>query len=236
MGGEQVATTAKKALPAPSGKPSTEVIRLTTKVVRRAAAKRLERTAAKRLEGPRHALAALADRALGDGTSLAERIRSVPIQCSIDIAVPLEVAYEEWMKLEFLPEGAHRVEQIKRRGDRLRGVIAGALAQHSAWQAEVREERPNESFAWRSSKGSDCLGLATFHRLAERLTRIELELDLVPVRPAEAFELLVHIADRRTDTDLRRFKARLERISPDDYPASGEGTADGADSDNDEEE
>lgn len=207
---------------------SAELLKLTTKIV--------GRSAAKRLEGPRDALAALADRVPSNGgTSIAERIRTVPIQCSIDIAVPLEVVYEEWMKLEYLPEGAHRVEQIKRRGGRLRGKIAGALAQHAAWQAEVREERPNESFAWRSLKGSDCLGLVTFHRLAERLTRIELELDVVPKRPAEAFELMTHIADRRTDTDLRRFKARLERISPDDYPSLVEDAGDGTHSDNEEE-
>jgi uncharacterized membrane protein len=210
------------------------LIKLTSKLVARSAAKRLPALA----ERATRSLPALAEGVTasnGNGTPLIARIRPVPIQLSIDIAVPLEIAFDEWMKLEFLPEGAHRVEDIERRGNRMRGKIAGALAQHSAWRAEIREERPNESFAWRSLKGSDCLGLATFHRLSERLTRIELELDVVPVRPAEAFELLVHIADRRAETDLRRFKARLERISPDDYPSLVE-DGDGANRDNDEED
>ncbi len=208
---------------------SGELLRVTTRIV--------GRKAAKRLNGSRDAVASLIGGATGDhGTPLVARMRSVPIQCSIDIAVPLEVTYAEWMKLEFLPEGGHRVENIKRRGNRLTGRIAGALAQHSAWAAEVREERPNESFAWRSTKGSDCLGLATFHRLAERLTRIELELDAVPVRPAEAFELLTHVADRRAETDLRKFKAQLERISPDDYASLVEDAGDDGHSDNDEED
>lgn len=221
-----MATPTKKISPA--GAVSGELLRITSRIARR--------SAAKRLEAPREALASLLERASGDdGVPLAGRLRSVPIQCSVDIAVPLEVTYAEWMKLGFLPEGAHRVEQIKRRGDRLKGRITGALAQHSAWTAEVREERPNESFAWRSLKGSDCLGLATFHSLAERLTRIELELDVVPVRPAEAFEVLAHIADRRAETDLRRFKAQLERISPDDYASLVEDTQDGSNRDNEEE-
>lgn len=224
-----MATTTSKRGASPSTSGRGELLKVTSRIV--------GRTAAKHLHGPREALAALADRAANGGkTPIAARIRSVPIQCSIDIAVPLEVAYDEWMKLEFLPEGAHRVEQIKRDGKRLKGQIAGALAQHSEWRAEIREQRPGESFAWRSTRGSDCLGLATFHRLAERLTRIELELDVVPVRPAEAFELLVHIADRRAETDLRRFKAQLERISPEDYPSPVEDVGDGARSDNDEEE
>lgn len=220
-----MATTTKKINPKSAARG--ELLRLTTRIV--------GRTAAKRLEAPRDALMALTERATGDGVPLAGRIRSLPIQCSIDIPVPLEVTYAQWMKLEFLPEGGHRVEQIKRRGDRLRGRIVGALAQHSAWRAEVREELPNESFVWRSLKGSDVLGIATFHHVAERLTRIELELDVVPTRPAEAFELLTHIADRRAETDLRRFKADLERISPDDYPSLVEDAGDGALSDNEEE-
>lgn len=223
-----MATTTTKRIATPSASTGAALLKLTTKLV--------GRSAAKRLEAPREALAALAERVgADDGVPLAGRIRSVPIQCSIDIAVPLEVAYSEWMKLEFLPEGSHRVQQIKRRGKRLRGTIAGALAPHASWRAEVREERPDESFAWRSLDGSDCLGVATFHRLAERLTRIELELDVVPKRPAEAFELVVHIADRRAETDLRRFKARLERISPEDYPSMVEDARDGAQNGNEEE-
>lgn len=214
-------TTRNKLIPSTSA--SGELLRLTSKIVRRTAVKRLE----KGLEGPRDALASLIERTSGDdGTPLMARIRSVPIQCSIDIAVPVDVSYAKWMELEFLPEGTHRVERIKRRGNRLKGQIAGALAQHSGWTAEIREERPDESFAWRSLKGSDCLGLVTFHSLAERLTRIELELDVVPVRPAQAFELLVHVADRRAEIELRKFKAALERISPDDYPALVEDAGD----------
>ncbi len=220
-----VAATKTKSKVTPS---KGELLKLTSKFVARRAAKRLPTLAAKRLP----TLPDLAPN--GDGTPLLARIRSVPIQCSIDIAVPLEVTYAEWMKLEFLPEGVHRVEQIRRRGGRLRGRLAGALAQHSAWTAEIREERPNESFAWRSLKGSDCLGLITFHSLAERLTRLELELDVVPVGPAQAFELLTHIADRRAETDLRRFKARLERISPEDYPSLVEDAGNRAHSDNEE--
>jgi uncharacterized membrane protein len=231
-----VAATTRKSKLTPSTSPSGELLKLTSKLVARRAAKHLPALAERGARVAKH-LPALAERGSnGDGAPLLARIRSIPIQCSIDIAVPLEVAYAEWMKLEFLPEGAHRIEHIKRRGDRLQGRIAGALAQHSAWRAEVREERPDESFAWRSVKGSDCLGLATFHRLSERLTRIEVELDVVPVGPAEAFELLVHIADRRAETDLRRFKAQLERISPEDYPSLVEDAGDAGDSDNDEED
>jgi uncharacterized membrane protein len=208
------------------------ILKLTSRLVKR--------TVAERLAAPRDALTALADRAGGDGKAgalpLAQRLRSVPIQLSIDIAVPLEVAYEEWMQLEFVPEGIHTVRDVERDADRLRGRITGVRQEHARWRAEVREERPGESFAWRSLAGSDCLGLVTFHRLAERLTRLEVELDVIPSRAAEAFELVTHIADRRAEAEMRRFKAELERISPDDYPSLVADAGDEAQSDNDEEE
>ena len=150
-------------------------------------------------------------------TPIAKRLRHLPIQQSIDIAVPLDVVYDEWMRLDFLPEGAHCVEKIERQGDdTLDGKVTGRLLRRK-WEAEVRDERDAESFAWRSVKGSDCAGLVTFHRLGDRLTRLELQLDVVPVRTWEAIDFALRLADLRTRSELRRFKARLETISPDEY-------------------
>jgi uncharacterized membrane protein len=224
-----VALTAREHKDSLGGSLGREVLKVTFRLMRR--------TIAERLPAPGEALAVLTEHVPdGDGDlPLVQRLRSVPIQLSIDLAVPLELAYEEWMKLEFVPEGVHTVRDVRRSGDRLKGRIAGGRA-NARWRAEVREERPGESFAWRSLAGSDCLGLVTFHRLAERLTRLEVELDVIPKRAAEAFELLTHIADRRAEADLRRFKAELERISPDDYPSLAPARGDEGQSDNDEEE
>jgi uncharacterized membrane protein len=139
----------------------------------------------------------------------------LPIQVSIDIAVPLEFAWEEWMTFDALTEGVHRIEDVEREGDRLYGETAPPLS--AEWEAEIVDERECESFAWRSVKGSDCAGLVTFHRLSDRLTRIELDLDVLPTGPAETVALALHFAHRRATTELRRFKARLEFTNPDVY-------------------
>jgi hypothetical protein len=51
------------------------------------------------------------------------------------------------------------------------------------------------------------------------LTRLELELDVVPTHPGEAASLVLHLADRQAEAELRRFKHRVETISPDAYPS-----------------
>ena len=139
----------------------------------------------------------------------------LPVQRSTDIAVPLEFAWKKWMELSFLPEGVDQVVDIERNGDELSGRLTGD--ESGSWAARVLDERECESFAWQSTEGSDCAGLVTFHRLSDRLTRIELSLDVVPQSPVEAAALLVHLADWRAARQLRRFKAELEVISPDVY-------------------
>jgi uncharacterized membrane protein len=141
--------------------------------------------------------------------------RRLPIQVGIDIAAPLQIVWDEWMTFDALTEGVNRLEEVERDGDEIRGTIAGPRARD--WAADVVDERPQESFAWRSTEGSDCAGLATFHRLSDRLTRIELDLDVLPKRPGEALSLSTHLAHHRAETELRRFKARVEFINPDVY-------------------
>lgn len=140
----------------------------------------------------------------------------VPVQRSVDVAVPLRVAWQEWMKLEALPEGAHRVHEIERDGNELHGRID--VSGQPEWRAEILDEREQDSFAWRSVQGSDCAGLITFHRLGDKLTRLELDLDALPTSAAEAVALNTPLAPRRAEIELRRFKAHLEFINPDEYP------------------
>lgn len=200
--------TAKKALVPKGG---------TSRLARRLAARGLKKLAAKMLEtgaaGARVAVVRLTE----EGRDVIHRAMTprLPVQRSIDVAVPLRVAWQEWMQLDFLPEGAHRVHQIERDGDELYGQIDGAG--QPDWRAEVVDERTEDSFAWRSVEGSDCAGLITFHRLSDKLTRLELELDVLPSSAAEVIALNTPLAQRRAETELRRFKAHVEFTNPDLY-------------------
>ncbi|MEA2213580.1 MAG: hypothetical protein QOF83_3528 [Solirubrobacteraceae bacterium] len=144
--------------------------------------------------------------------------RRPPVQAAVDAGVPIRVAWQEWIRLEWLPEGVDGVVDVKRRDD---GKLRGRLRREDRkWAAQILDEREEDSFAWESVQGSDCAGLITFHALGDRLTRIELSLDIHPVSIAQATALSARWADRRAAADLRRFKARLELINPDSYADS----------------
>jgi uncharacterized membrane protein len=152
---------------------------------------------------------------------IADSARKLPVQCSLDVAVPLEAAWDEWMRFDWLPDGASRVEDIERDGDRLFGHLAGARVS-SDWEAEIVDERVDESLAWQTVDGSDTSGLVTFHRLSDRLTRIELQLDVVPEGVGQTLSLVTRRADRRAETVMRSFKAQVEALDPDEYPPLAE--------------
>jgi len=187
------------------------------KLVRFVAKKTAKTIARKTAEMSANAVRRAADRAAEVSRNAYEAgtSRLVPVQLSIDVAVPIHVAWEEWRSWGFLPEGVHRIVDIERDGDSLIGHTAGP--REVDWEAEIKDEREDESFAWRSVEGTDVAGLATFHQLSERLTRIELDLDVVPTSPSEAMTLALHLAHCRAGADLRRFKAHVEFISPDAY-------------------
>jgi uncharacterized membrane protein len=184
-----------------------------------AALKGLKLIGRKALDAAGDTVRSAADRAAAAGKDALDSglSRRLPIQVAVDVAVPLQFAWEEWMTFENMTEGVHRIEDVERDGDRLYGKTAAPLS--ADWEAEIVDEREQQSFAWRSVQGSDCAGLATFHRLSERLTRIELDLDVLPTRPGETLTLSLHLAHRRAENELRRFKARLEFINPDVYEA-----------------
>jgi uncharacterized membrane protein len=194
--------------------------KLARKLAAKALKAMLKRAAESGAEAARHA----AEKAAETGKEVAERTaektaasgsKRPPVQCSIDIGVPIRVAWEEWDKLEFIPEGTHTVRNVERDANALVGQIDGV--RETEWAAEVLDERERQSFAWQSHRGSDCAGLITFHELSDRLTRLELNLDIVPTSLTEALMLATRRADHKAEMELRRFKARLELINPDVY-------------------
>ena len=143
----KAASQAAQAAGHPAGKlfESTSPIGTASRKTLAAVARRSARRAAGTLAGkaiPAGAQAAkkVADWAGGStGESILARARRLPIQRAVDVAVPLEVAWDEWMQFKYFPEGAHRVNDVQRDGDHLVGRVAGPA--RGEWEAEIIDER-----------------------------------------------------------------------------------------------
>ena len=136
--------------------------------------------------------------------------RRLPVQEWVDVAVPLETAYNQFTQFEDFPQFMHRVEKVEQRDDTHLVWHENIWGIRRQWEAEITKERPNERIAWESLSGPQTAGVVTFHRLSDRLTRIEVLLDFQPRGLFEKTASGSRISRRALKSDLMRFKAFIE--------------------------
>jgi uncharacterized membrane protein len=146
----------------------------------------------------------------GKAPSGTGRGRRLPVQEQIDVGVDLETAYDQWTQFEEFPQFMHRVEKVEQVDDETLMWHENIWGVRRAWQAEITDQQPTERIVWQSTDGPKQIGVVTFHRLSDRLTRIEVTLDFQPEGLFEKFASGTRITRRALRSDLMRFKAYVE--------------------------
>lgn len=129
---------------------------------------------------------------------------------SIDVNVPLSVAYNQWTQFEDFPQFMHNVHEVRQLDDthlHWRATVAG---KEQEWDAEITEQIPDERIAWRSIGGAKNAGVVTFHKLSDSKTRIMLQMDYEPQNVGEQAGAALGLVKMQTKADLKRFKEFLE--------------------------
>jgi hypothetical protein len=105
----------------------------------------------------------------------------------------------------------HRVDRIEQKDDTHLMWHENIWGVRRQWEAEITDQRPNERIAWESTSGSPRQkGAVTFHRLSDRLTRVEVNLDQEPKGIFEKTSSGFRMTRRALKSDLMRFKAFVE--------------------------
>src|SRR4051794_27604036 len=143
----------------------------------------------------------------GDGTG---RGRRMPVQQAVDVAAPIDVVYDQWTQFEDYPKFMHRVQRVEQRDDSHVAFHAKVWGINRMWEAEIVEQRPDERIVFKSVNGVQLTGVVTFHDMAERLTHIELNIDVDPNGPIEKIARGTRVIKRAARADLKRFKAYVE--------------------------
>src|SRR4051812_49254393 len=143
----------------------------------------------------------------GDGTGKGRRM---PIQQAVDVAAPIDIVYDQFTQFEDFPKFMHRVESVEQKDDANVVFNEKIWGIKRRWEAEIVEQRPDERIVWESVSGTQHVGVVTFHELADRLTRVELNIDINPQGPMEKIARGARFAKRAARADLHRFKAFVE--------------------------
>jgi uncharacterized membrane protein len=136
--------------------------------------------------------------------------RRMPIQQSVDVAVPVKRAYNYWTSFEDWPEFMHRIESAEEVDDNTVSFQAKIWGISKRFEAEVVEQHPEERIEWNVTDGYAHTGVVTFHPLAKNLTRIDVSLDVQPANLIDKASRGMRFVKRAVRGDLHRFKAYVE--------------------------
>jgi uncharacterized membrane protein len=129
---------------------------------------------------------------------------------SIEVDVPVRVAYDQWTQFEDFPkfmEGVDRVVQLDDKTLEWTATIAGKTKH---WRAGIVEQQPDELVAWRTTEGAQNDGLVRFEPRGADRTNVVLQLDVEPEGLVEKAGDALGIVERRVRGDLERFKEFIE--------------------------
>src|SRR5256714_5896378 len=137
------------------------------------------------------------------------------VKKSIEVDVPVRIAYDQWTQFEEFPrfmEGVESVQQLDDKRLHWRAKIGGKVEE---WDAEITEQVPDKIIAWRSTSGARNEGIVRFVPVGENKTKIELEMHWEPKDVTERIGDVLGADDARIQGDLGRFKKFIEeRRSP----------------------
>jgi uncharacterized membrane protein len=131
-------------------------------------------------------------------------------QESVDVAVPVSTAYNQWTQFEEFPrfmDGVESVTQLDPTHNHWRVTIAGVTRE---FDTEITEQDPEQRIAWRSRGGVDQAGVVTFHKLDDTHTRVMLQLEMQPGDLAEKIGDALNFVERQAKRDMKNFKQFIE--------------------------
>jgi uncharacterized membrane protein len=129
---------------------------------------------------------------------------------TVDVKVPVRVAYDQWTQFESFPAFMEGIEKVEQLDDRRLHWVASVGGRQQEWDAEITQQEPDMRVAWRSTNGAQNAGVVTFHRLDDETTRVTLQMDWEPAGLVEKVGDVLHLDDRRVKGDLERFKEFIE--------------------------
>ena len=129
---------------------------------------------------------------------------------SIEVDVPIRVAYDQWTQFESFPEFMEGVDEVRQLDDTHLHWKADVAGSTEEWDAEITEQEPDMRIAWTSTSGAKNGGVVTFHHISERTTRVTLQMDWEPQGIVQNVGDKLGFDARRVKGDLERFKAFIE--------------------------
>src|SRR5262245_29386370 len=94
---------------------------------------------------------------------------------SIDVAVPVRTAYDQWTQFEEFPRFMGGIDDVRQLDETHLRWVASIGGVRREWEAEIVEQLPDERIAWRSGDGRNA-GRVDFEPIDPENTRIDVSM------------------------------------------------------------
>ncbi|WP_342338026.1 MULTISPECIES: SRPBCC family protein [unclassified Rhodococcus (in: high G+C Gram-positive bacteria)] len=156
----------------------------------------------------------------GGGSGKGKKLKLTNIVETIDVGVPVQLAYNQWTQFADFPSFMKKVERVEQESDEKLEWKAQIFLSHRTWEATILEQVPDERIVWRSKGAKGFIdGAVTFHEVTPDLTRIVLILEYHPKGLFEKTGNLWRAQGRRARLELKHFARHVMTQSilhPDD--------------------
>ncbi|HEU5217746.1 MAG TPA: SRPBCC family protein [Gemmatimonadales bacterium] len=141
-----------------------------------------------------------------------KKLKVTNIVESIDVGVPIDLAYNQWTQFADFPGFMKKVENVDQNENEPQKSHwkAQVLWSHREWDADIVEQIPEERIIWKSTGAKGHVdGAVTFHQLAPSLTRIVVVLEYHPQGMFEHTGNLWRAQGRRARLELKHFERHV---------------------------
>ena len=132
------------------------------------------------------------------------------VEESIEVAVPVTTAYNQWTQFESFPQFMEGVEKIEQTSDTMTRWVTKIGGVERTFDAMITEQLPDERVAWKSVDEPRQAGVVTFHRLSPETTKVMVQMDFEPEGFVETAGDKLGVVKHRVKGDLERFKDFIE--------------------------
>jgi uncharacterized membrane protein len=133
------------------------------------------------------------------------------IEKSIEVDVPVRMAYNQWTQFEEFPRFMEGVKSVRQLDDTHLEWKAESGGEEHTWKAEIGRQEPDRLVSWRALHGKYNSGKVTFDSLGPDKTRLNVEMTYDAEGMKGAVGSALGFDSRRVSGDLDRFKEFIEK-------------------------
>jgi uncharacterized membrane protein len=132
------------------------------------------------------------------------------VEQSIEVDVPVRVAYNRWTQFETFPQFMDGVEEVRQLDETHLHWRARVGGREAEWDAVITEQIPDEVIAWRATDGKANGGVVRFESIGGTSTRVIVRIEYESEGVMEKVGAAVGADSRQVGNGLESFKEIVE--------------------------